>query len=176
MMIALCPVGFKQPGDSFGTVCHLAILQVESSAALFRFALATLPGISRVLLATSKELGMSEMGMAGLFARVAVNRELGVSLWEATHEVVLPPLAIRRAKVGAGFTRTSPRKEGGFACMLIHLHVLACELRWRTMMTCCQSWSMQMRGDHQSITAGVPVQMQRHDRADVGCCSVHVPT
>jgi hypothetical protein len=80
-------------------------LQVESSAALFRSALATLSGISRLLLATSKELGMSEMGLAGLFARVAVNRELNVSLWEATHEVVLPPLAIRRAKVDRRHTK-----------------------------------------------------------------------
>ncbi len=74
-------------------------LQLESSAALLRASFTTATGLRRLLLATSKELGRSETGLAGAFTRVSASTEAGVLLYEAARDLVLPPLSIRRAKV-----------------------------------------------------------------------------
>lgn len=86
---------------AFVRACVVAHLyEIEAAGALLKAAFSMIPSLQSLLLVTSHNISFTEPGLAGVFARAAVSKDgSGFALYEGRRSAVLPPLAIRPARV-----------------------------------------------------------------------------
>ncbi|EFJ42895.1 hypothetical protein VOLCADRAFT_107000 [Volvox carteri f. nagariensis] len=94
---------FKLGSMAFVRVCATDPLyeasSIEAASTLLRNAFLLIPALQTLLMVAGGELSFTEPGIASVFARVISSKETGAVLYEAPREAVVPPLAIRLARV-----------------------------------------------------------------------------
>jgi hypothetical protein len=96
----------------------LGACQVSAVAALLKGAVSLVPTCQHLLIASASALDLQQPALAAKFNKASASKELGIQLYEAPRDLLLPPLQVWSRLLG-GFCPGDSRQS---ICRNVYLH------------------------------------------------------